>query len=198
MASPAVPGLVLCFAAMVLLIFVSISVPVWNEVYFLEVRNVAGDIIRFGVFGFTGSQKHIGYKFDPTIIGFQSDKLNSAVIHNLTFVLVLHPVAAGLAGISVIFGLCGASYHRFGTILMSLSAALATLVTLVVWVIDMVLWGIARERIRHDGPNGDTANFGNALWLTLGALVALALGFCAASCGSFGRYSRRGRYADKV
>lgn len=129
---------------------------------------------------------------------FRSDKLNSAIIHNLTFVMVLHPVAAALSAIAVIFGLCGAAYSRIGTIFMTLSAAVAFLVTLVAWIVDMVLWGIARERIRHDGPAGSTAQYGNANWLTLGALIALALGFCAAGCGSFGRYSRRGRYADKV
>jgi len=197
MASPAVPGLFFCFAAMVLLIFVSVSVPVWNDIYFLD-ANVNGHEIRFGIWGFTGSPKHLGYTFDPSILGFSSDRLNSAVIHNLTFVMVLHPVAAGLAAIAVIFGLCGAAYSRIGTIMMTLLSAVAFLVTLIAWIVDMVLWGIARDRIRHDGPPGSTAQYGNANWLTLGALIALALGFCAASCGSFGRYSRRGRYADKV
>jgi len=197
MASPAVPGLLLCFAAMVLLIFASVSVPVWNDVYFLN-ANINGRVIRFGVWGFTGSQKHLGYTFDPTVLGFSSDKLNSAIIHNLTFVLVLHPVAAGLAAIAVLFGLCGAAYNRFGTILMSLAAAVATLVTLVVWIIDMVLWGIARDRIRSDGPPGSTAQYGNAVWFTLAAFVALMIGFCASSVGACGRYSRGGRFTNKV
>jgi len=182
---------------MVLLIFVSVSVPVWNDIYFLS-ANVNGQTIRFGVWGFTGSAKQLGYTFDPSILGFSDDRLNSAVIHNLTFVMVLHPIGAGLAALAVIFGLCGAAYSRMGTIMMTLTAALATLVTLVAWIVDMVLWGIARERIRHDGPGSSTAQYGNANWLTLGALIALALGFCAAGCGSCGRYSRRGRYADKV
>jgi hypothetical protein len=71
--------------------------------------------------------------------------------------MVLHPVAAALAGISVIFGLCGAGYHRLGTIFMSFSAALATLLTLIVWIIDMTLWGIAKDRIRKHGPAGNNA-----------------------------------------
>jgi hypothetical protein len=111
---------------------------------------------------------------------------------------VLHPVAAGLSAIAVLFGLCGAAYHRFGTVMMSLTAAVAALVTLIAWVIDMVLWGIARDRIRHDGPAGSTANYGNANWLTLGALVALMIGFCASGLGVCGRYSRRSRYSDKA
>lgn len=191
------PGLFFCFAAMVLLVFASVSVPVWNDVYFLN-ANINGREIRFGVWGFTGSKKQLGYSFDPIDLGFQSNSLNTAALHNLTFVMVLHPVGAGLAALATLFGLCGASYHRLGTIFMSLTAAIATLVTLIAWVVDMVLWGIVRERIRRDGPPGSTAQYGNATWLTLGALVALMIGFCASTLGSCGRYSRRGRYSDKA
>ena len=95
---------------------------------------------------------------------------------------------AGLSGIAVLFGLCGAAYHRAGTIFMTLISALAFLVTLVAWVVEMVLFGIAREHMRDRGID---ATWGNANWLVLGALVALFLGFFAALCGSFGRYGRR-------
>jgi hypothetical protein len=118
------------------------------------------------------------------------NRLNSGVIHNLTKTLILHPIAAGLSGLAVLFGLCGVGYHRSGTVLMSLSALLAFLVTLVIWVIDMVLWGIARSRIRDAAGSDGAAQYGNANWLTLGALVALALAFCTGVCGSFGRYRR--------
>lgn len=99
----------------------------------------------------------------------------------------MHP-AAGLAGLAFLFGLCGASYHRSGTILMTILAGLATLITFIAWVIDMILFGIARQRYRNDG---DSAQYGNANWLTLGALIALLLGFCASACGMFGGYRRR-------
>ena len=102
------------------------------------------------------------------------------------------PTAAGLAGLAVLFGLCGASYHRAGTVIMTVFASLATIVTLVAWVIDMALFGIARHRYRDAGV---PANYGNANWLTLGALVALLLGFCLGACGVFGRYRRRGTTA---
>lgn len=101
-------------------------------------------------------------------------------------------IAAGLSGIAVLFGICGAAYHRVGTVLMTLISALAFLVTLVAWVVEMVLFGVARKHFRDRGIN---ATWGNANWLVLGALVALFLGFFAALCGSFGRYSRRNRAA---
>ena len=75
---------------------------------------------------------------------------------------------------------------------MSLVSALALLVTLVAWVIEMVLFGVARSHVRDRG--GD-ATFGNANWLVLGALVSLILGFITATCGIFGSYrARRSAY----
>jgi hypothetical protein len=97
-------------------------------------------------------------------------------------------LAAGLAGLAFLFGLCGARYHRSGTIMMSVFSALANLAALVAFVIDMVLWGIVRKRLRALGAK---AQYGNANWLTLGALVALAAGYCVAACAIFGNYRRR-------
>ncbi|CAE6339881.1 unnamed protein product [Rhizoctonia solani] len=187
MASPALPGLFFCFAACVLLVIVTVSAPIWNDVSFLN-ASVAGREIHFGVFGYTGSERRLGYEIDPAILGLNTDNLNTTTIRNLTYIMVLHPVAAGLAGLAVIFGLCGAAYSRVGTIFMSLAAALATICTLIVFVIDMVLWGIARNRIRDEGAS---ANYGNANWMVAGALAALLLGFCSAALGSCGRFSRR-------
>ncbi|GJJ13590.1 putative secondary metabolism biosyntheticenzyme [Clathrus columnatus] len=168
MASPAAPGLFFAFAAMVLLIFVSVSVPTWNAIYFLRVFTEGHDI-RFGIFGFTGSGRSVGYTFDPSIVGLSNTNLNNTVIRGLTSALILHPIGAALAALAVLFGLCGAAYSRVGTIFMTLTTTIAALVTLVAFIIDMVLWGIARERIRHDGPAGTTATLGNANWLTLAA-----------------------------
>ncbi|KAF9462289.1 hypothetical protein BDZ94DRAFT_1261529 [Collybia nuda] len=168
---------------MVLLIFVCVSVPTWNAISFLNV-GVGANQIRYGVFGFTGSGIGIGYDFQ----GGGSTDLNTTVMHNLTKTLILHPIAAGLAGLAFLFGLCGASYHRVGTILMTLLSGVAALATLLAFVIDMVLFGITRNRLRGQGM---PAQYGNANWMVLGALVALLLGFCASACGVFGRYSRR-------
>lgn len=73
---------------------------------------------------------------------------------------------------------------------MSLISALAMLVTLVGWVIEMVLFGIARSHARSRGIG---ANWGNANWLVLGALVSLIIGFVCATCGIFGSYRSRSR-----
>ncbi|KAI4523462.1 pali-domain-containing protein [Schizophyllum commune Tattone D] len=186
-AGPALPGLFCCFAAMVLLIFVSVSVPTWDKISFLNVPTSNGET-RFGVFGYTGSKTQIGYDFNPAIDNFDAGKINTNIIHNLTYVLILYPIAAGISGLAFLFGLCGAGYHRVGTVFMSLLSGLALLVTLVAWVIDMVLFGIVKARL-HD-QNVD-AKWGNANWIGLGAFGALLIGFCASSCGIFGSYRRR-------
>ncbi|KZO97749.1 pali-domain-containing protein [Calocera viscosa TUFC12733] len=193
MASPAWPGLFFCFAAMVLLIFASISVPVWNKVTFLN-ATWDGAEVDFGAWGYTGSQRMLGYSWTAALPGIQNTKLSETVFHNLTFVLVLHPIAAGLAGLAVIFGFCGAGYSRIGTIFMSLTSSLATLVTLIAFIVDLVLFGIARSEIRS---HGGAAQYGIANWFTVAAFVSLLLGFCAGVCGIFGSYRER-RYAAKV
>ncbi|GJE94919.1 pali-domain-containing protein [Phanerochaete sordida] len=182
-AGAAVPGLFFTFAAMVLLIFASVSAPTWNSVSFLD----AGGL-HFGVFGYTGSSTHVGYNF-PAPVG--DSKLNDRTFYHLTQVLILIPIAAGLSGLAFLFGVCGAGYHRVGTILMSLLSALAMIVTLVVWVIEMVLFGVAHHHARERGVD---ATWGNANWLVLGALVALFLGFITATCGIFGSYRARRGY----
>lgn len=138
-------------------------------------------------------------------------ELNDGTFHNLTICLILVPIgtpplhacllshrahtsylAAGLSGLAFLFGLCGASYHRAGTVFMTLLSSLAFIVTLVVWVIEMALFGIARSHVRDRGAY---AEYANANWLVLGALVALFLAFFASLCGTFGSYrSRRAVY----
>jgi len=193
MPSPAVPGLFFCFAAMVLLIFASVSVPIWDKVTFLN-TTVGGKTVDFGVFGYTGSKHMLGYSFQQALGLTTDSKLGESVIHNLTYVLILHPIGAALSFIAVVFGLCGAGYSRIGTIMMTLAAVLALLVTLVAWVIDLALFSIVKHEITN---NGGSASYGIANWFTIAAWVSLVLGFCAGLCGSFGRY-RHYRGDEKI
>jgi len=179
-AGAAAPGLFFTFTAMVLLIFASVSAPTWNSVYFL---NAGG--VHFGVFGYTGSSTHVGWFFPANLA---DSRLNGHLFHNFTAVLILIPIAAGFAGISFLFGLCGFAYHRAGTVFMTLMSALAFFTTLVAWVIEMVLFGVARDHIRGRGIH---ATFGNANWLVLGAMLSLLFAFLASACGIFGSYRRK-------
>lgn len=183
----AIPGAFLCFSAAVLLVFVSVSSPTWEKISFLDVRS-GSTTVHFGVFGYTGSKASIGYHFNPPNINLTSSQLESTVIYNLTKTLILHPIAAGLAGIAFLFGLCGMTHHRSGTVFMTLVTGLAAIATLIAWVIDLSLFGIARQQFKDQGYS---AQYGNANWLTLGALIALLIGFVASIIGIFGRYKKR-------
>lgn len=157
--------------------------PTWNSIYFMR-----ADGISFGTFGYTGSATHVGYRIPISIPNDDTDTL-----YHLTYILVLYPVAAGLSGLAVLFGMCGAGYHRFGTIMMTLTAVLAGLCTTIAWVASTSLFGVARHKLNDAGID---AAWGNATWIALGALVALFLGFCTGLCGTFGNYNykRRVRY----
>jgi hypothetical protein len=193
----AFPFIFCCFTAAVLLIFVSVSAPTWEMISFLDVSN--GKVVtHFGVFGFTSSKVGIGYDFTPIGVHFDSAKVNTSNVHNLTKALILHPMAAGLAGLSVLFGLCGARHRHSssrrphaGTILMTISAALATALTLIIFILDMVLFSTVRNRFRKQDVS---AQFGNANWLTVGALGALLLAFGMGICTVFSRHSRSKYY----
>jgi hypothetical protein len=59
-----------------------------------------------------------------------------------------------------------------------LGAAGVLIFTLWVFVLDMVLFGIARNEFRKLGWSSE---YGNAVWLTLGALCTLVLGVVASA-----------------
>ena len=69
-AAAALPGIFFCFVAFLLLIFVSVSSPTWESVYFLDAGTGAGRV-RFGAFGYTGSGTSVGYKFPAAFRGFK-------------------------------------------------------------------------------------------------------------------------------
>lgn len=51
---------------------VSVSAPTWNSVYFLRASN-GGASYHFGVFGYTGSQTHLGYRFPISYVFYHVD-----------------------------------------------------------------------------------------------------------------------------
>ncbi|KAJ7725849.1 pali-domain-containing protein [Mycena maculata] len=184
--SVAIPGVLFCFSAAVLLTFVSVSTPTWDKIYFLDAGSGSA-ITFFGVFGSTGTHPSVGYRFN--LASSSASSLSTPVIMNLTKTLILHPIAAGMSGLASIFGLCGMGMsYNGGTVVMVLLAALATVSCLMAFLFDMVLFGIARNNFRGQGI---PSQYGNACWLTLAALVTLLLGFSTTACGVFARYKKR-------
>jgi len=110
------PSLFFWLTACTLLILVSVSSPTWNSISFLTV-GTGTDKIRFGAFGYTGSNvTSVGYEFPARFLDLKSvpplsihfsplaevrsvsshGKLSSGTIHNLTYVLILHPIGQSL------------------------------------------------------------------------------------------------------
>ncbi|KAG8998262.1 hypothetical protein FRB94_006960 [Tulasnella sp. JGI-2019a] len=159
---PAALRICFCLLAFVPLLVVTISSPIWNQISFLD-ANIVGQDIHFGVFGYTGSAKLLGYPIDQ--LSTSSPIINSKAVHNLTYVLVLHPISALLALVASAFGLF--KYR----VAMAICASLTMFVTLVIFVIDWVLFGILRNHLQNQGY---PATYGGAYYLIFGALVALS------------------------
>jgi uncharacterized membrane protein len=99
------------------------------------------------------------------------DKAATDTTKALTRVMILHPVACGLAFIAFLLAL-GAGFC--GAIFASMVAAIAWLVTLVVMVTDFVLFGIIKRHVNHDG-SGSNAYYSTGMWTILAAMIVLFL-----------------------
>ncbi|TXT13557.1 hypothetical protein VHUM_00924 [Vanrija humicola] len=198
MPNPIGPALFLSFAAVVLFVFVSVSPPVWDKISFLNIYTPEGDT-AFGVFGAcikggVCSRRSVGYTLAAP--GTGNVNLNQTVLHKLTYTLILHPIAGALALLALLFGFLGlALASRILTILMSVFAFLGAIVGLVVFVIDMVIWNVLKNRL-HD--NDISASLGNANWLTVAAVFSLFVATCTAMLGAFGRFATGRAAGEKV
>ncbi|KAI2625597.1 pali-domain-containing protein [Hypoxylon sp. NC1633] len=182
-------GTFLLFAATVLLVITDISAPVVNSISMLKVNLddrrtsvTSHPRITFGTFGYcvqdassTGqdfcSRSQVGY--DP--IGVVESNVQDVSFSDyaadttkgLTHVMVLHPVATGLAFISFLLAL-GAGV--VGSLLASLCSLLTFIVVLVALICDFVMFSIIRNEV-NSADNGSSAEWGAASWTTLVAAI---------------------------
>jgi multisubunit Na+/H+ antiporter MnhC subunit len=170
-AAPPFMALFFMLVATILLLFSSIASK-WNAVSFLDV--VRDDTnLHFGPFGYTGSPSHVGYSFP----GLEDS--HPQIVYDLTKALILHTVCCGLATLALALGLVATKHRRtpYFTIAMAFTSTVTALATLIVWVMDMIVFGIARDDYRKQGIS---ANYGAAPWMVLGAFLALVLGSASA------------------
>ncbi|KPV77353.1 uncharacterized protein RHOBADRAFT_23882, partial [Rhodotorula graminis WP1] len=177
---PATPGTIVVFAATVLLVLVSVSTPLLKTFYFLDATISSGSIkgtVKLGTFGYCVGNKctsaKLGYNLDvAALLGINGKlgDLSDSVLKWATYCLVLHPVAAVLGAISVVFGLLAHMHNFAGTMLSTCFASFAGTVTLLAFIFDMVVFIIAKQRIDRSSVGGQ-ATLGNAIWMTLAALI---------------------------
>ncbi|ELU39124.1 dynactin, subunit p25 [Rhizoctonia solani AG-1 IA] len=116
-------------------------------------------------------------------------------------ILILHPIACGLVFLSLLASLV-TTWHpvRALNVISLIAVILSAVAATIVFVIDIVLIPIARQKVEEATKNALTVALGNGAWMTLGAVAALWLGVIGASviaCGCFGCGKRRGRRAKK-
>ncbi|KAN0060380.1 hypothetical protein ACQY0O_007709 [Thecaphora frezii] len=206
MIRPATPGTLLTLAAAVLLGLVTISTPIWNSIYFLKATiggqgAQSGQEATLGTLGYCISAKcstpSIGYEFDPNqLLGISiiPEKYTSAVIKGLTYTLVLHPVALGIAVLSVLLGLLAHCREMSMNCLPTCLSSIATVVTAIAFGLDLALFLIAKKRI--NSIDGASAELGTAVWMTLAAWILLFCSGFAFCCGR-GSRSNRSRVKDE-
>ncbi|KAG8906271.1 hypothetical protein FRB99_007208 [Tulasnella sp. 403] len=129
------------------------------------------------------SPRKLGYTIDPTLerilSSINADDLVDVIQKGLTVVLVLHPIACGLAGLAFIFAawaMLSSKSGRLPSTLATVNGFIAATLTTIVFIIDCVLVGIARSRIRSKTSGLATISYGNAVWMTLGTQCCQVLG----------------------
>ncbi|GAP84535.1 putative pali-domain-containing protein [Rosellinia necatrix] len=180
-------GTFFLFAATVLLVITDISAPVVADISILKVEfgtsrrsdlfsdNDQFPTITFGTFGWCAqssgakscSDSHIGYDPVAVIESSVGDVSFSDYAHDtaraLTKVMVLHPIATGLAFISFFLGL-GSGF--LGSFLAAFGSFVTFLVVLVVVITDFVSFSIIRSVV-NDSSDTVVASWGPAIWTTL-------------------------------
>ncbi|KAG8686699.1 hypothetical protein FRC09_013962, partial [Ceratobasidium sp. 395] len=192
---PATPGFLTTLAATALLGVVSFSVPHFKTIYFLKAaisQSGVNGSATFGVMGYcldfnnqiSCSNATIGWEFNPNaLLGNDLPiQIPNVVVKWITYALVLHLVAFGLAGVSAVFGLLAHVREMSMSCFSSCISGMAAAVCLVAFIFDLVLFFAVRARV--NAIQGGSATIGTGLWLTLAAWVLL---FFAGCMFSFGR-----------
>ncbi|KAG1908336.1 pali-domain-containing protein [Suillus fuscotomentosus] len=186
---PATPGFLITLIATILLGVVSFSVPLIKSIYFLKaslaVEGTNG-YITFGTLGYCSdisgtvscSSATVGYELNINALVGDNTALQipTVVVKWLTYALVLHIVAFGLAGVAAVFGLLAHIREMAMTCFSSCISGFAATVALTAFIFDLVIFFVAKSRM--NSVSGGSASIGNAVWITLVAWVLLFFSGC--------------------
>jgi hypothetical protein len=177
-------GTFLLFCATVLLIITCISSPVVHDIGLMKVDLPGGrQTVSFGTFGYcvydpsgaSCSRSQVGYDAAAVMQAVDGTKFSDyahSSTRDLTKAMILHPIACGLNFIAFLLAL-GAGV--VGSLLASMVALLAFLTTVVIMIIDFVMFSIIRSNV-NDQNNGSHAYYGAAAWTTLVSAICSLLG----------------------
>jgi len=188
-------------------LLVGVSLPIIKSIYLLKVRSTRPDQpttsiateLRFGVWGVCAASAldtgecfgpKLGYTVPPALIAQTgvSPDIVDAILQVLLFILILHPVAAGLSFITLLSSLFLAS-HKI-SILSLVLATITALVSSVVFAVDLALVIVAKGQISNiDTQLQFAIQWGSAPFLGLVAVLLTWLAvitLSARACYCFG------------
>jgi len=211
---------ILLFAAFILLLLISLSVPIIKTIYLFQlsahvsagiVDSAVSGFVKFGVWGYCispvqvtvlGIHRNTAAECTKPSLGYTFDKAVGNALHvsgfeNLisrttTAALVLHPVACSLTFLALLVSLFmlrrSSGTSRVFSALTTIFGGLAALVTTVVFLIDVSLVAIVKNRIDSSDL---TLNWGNAVWMALGATIAIWVSIAGACWGIIARRHKK-------
>jgi hypothetical protein len=138
----------------------------------------------------------LGYTIDPRIIAVVTNEpaLANLILKALTILLVLHPIAAGLAFLTLLPVIASCCVFHPAPWIISLVLSVATaIMSTIVFAADLALVLVAKHKLRDQHTVNVTVGFGNGVWIVLvstlftwAAMILLAARVCY--CCGFGRY----------
>lgn len=206
------------FAAFLLQLLVSLSVPIIKTIYLFRLSlnasislldTSASGTVRFGVWGYCispvdvsiigfdddvsarCSKVALGYTFDDTVASaLHVSDMENSISQAVSAALVMHTIACGLIFSALVPSLFIIRWRsndiaRIPSLTTLVSTIFAAIVTTVVFLIDVIFVATVRHRIDGEFPGILDLVWGNAVWMTLGATIALWIAFvgaCAAVC----------------
>lgn len=132
--------------------------------------------------------RHIGYEMSNEVrqaTGTYYKTTSGGTANNLTRVMILHPIACGLAFIAFLASLDGR------TITSSVSGTLVTLLTwtlvLVSLAVDFAAFGIIKHDVNSQASGVfPTAKFGSAAWCLVASFILLSAAIVVVGMSFFG------------
>ena len=149
------------------MVIVTLGAPVWEQIYFLKLQ--VGDMtVHFGVLGSTGRPQQVGYvPADWAGQGRVDPRVDDEHLSNITYALLLHPIAAVLAIVTFALSVIGLGTRK-AAVLATCAAVINSLCVVVAFTVDIVLFSILKARFL-DPPGSDnrSTSYGSAIWISL-------------------------------
>ncbi|KAH9857021.1 pali-domain-containing protein [Lenzites betulinus] len=181
--------------------------------------------VRFGVWGYCTSaitvevvginhetagqcsSTRLGYQFDSNVANaLHVSGFSDTISRTLSAVLVLHPIACALAFLALVASLfitrrrSPHTVSRPAALTTLLVGLLAAVIATVIFLLDVIFVAVVRHKINDESHGVLGLGWGNAVWMTLGATIALwgsVVGSSMGLCGVGRRYGSKrveGRY----